>query len=77
MPLHETSFQYLRPSPEQIIVMGDVRKAYEVLYAAIDELVPEGRYKSLAITELEASAMFANKGIVRYSDGEPREGAVV
>jgi len=34
----------------------------------LDEIVPEGREKSLAITKLEEVMMWANAGIARSSD---------
>jgi hypothetical protein len=75
--MHQSTFQYLAPSDEQKATMAKVRAAYEVIYAAVNAEVPDGRYKSLAITALEESAMWANKGVTRESDGTPRPGAVV
>lgn len=46
----------------------DVRHHCWVLAAAINELVPEGREKSLAITHLEEVMFWANAGIARNSD---------
>ncbi|MBC5825636.1 MAG: hypothetical protein GIX02_12605 [Candidatus Eremiobacteraeota bacterium] len=34
--------------------------------------VPAGRYRALALTALEESAMWANKGVIHDSDGGPR-----
>lgn len=51
---------------------GDQPKRYEILRAKalelaemIDELVPESREKSLAMTNLEQTVMWANAGIAR------------
>jgi hypothetical protein len=73
--MHPTTMQYLRPSTEQLEVMAVVRKVYADALAALEAALPDGRYKSLAVTELEASAMWANKAITRASDGTPLPGA--
>jgi hypothetical protein len=75
--MHSSTFQYLKPSPQQIAEMSAVRVGFEAIYATIDAFVPEGRYKAMAISKLEEAAMFANKGVTRDSDGTPREGAEV
>ena len=40
-----------------------VREALAVLIDKLDELLPEGRYKSLAMTMIETAAMWATKSI--------------
>lgn len=75
--MHSTTFDYLKPSESQLKQMERVRAAYGVLAGAILADVPEGRYRALAITALEESAMWANKGITRDSNGAPRDGATV
>ncbi len=45
-----------------------VREACLDAAYTIDDLVPDGREKSLAITHLETAMMFANAGIAR-ADG--------
>ena len=74
--MHGSTMQYLAPTPEQKAKMGEVRAAYTALMGTLDAL-PKSRYQSLALTALEESAMWANKGITRDSDGTPREGAKV
>lgn len=44
---------------------GSVRNQCLVLAKYINETVPEGREKSLAITHLEEAMMWANAGIAR------------
>lgn len=41
----------------------DLRRAYSVLEAILNELVPNSREKSIALTDLETSAMWAIKGV--------------
>lgn len=72
--MHASTMNYLLPTDEQKAHMQRVRDGYTFLLGVLETL-PNGRYKSLAITELESSAMWANKGITRDSDGTPRAGA--
>ncbi len=57
------TFNHVKPTEEQVKAMNELREAYKYLADRIEVLCPQGRYKSLAITELEKSAMFANKAI--------------
>lgn len=70
--MHPTTFDYLKPTPQQLHTMEGVRGAYKALFDLVEQAVPPGRYKALAISALEESAMWANKGITRDSDGTPR-----
>ena len=72
MPMHETTFEYLKPSDAQIATMGELRQAFAELVQHIEDRIPESRYRSLAITELESAAMWANKAITRQGNGTPR-----
>lgn len=72
MAMHETTFEYLKPSDEQISTMGDLREAFAELVEKIEAKVPESRYRSLAVTALEEAAMWVNKAITRHGDGKPR-----
>jgi hypothetical protein len=74
--MHASTMQYLTPNDEQKVHMAKVREAMAATLAVLETL-PSGRYKALAITALEESAMWANKGVTRDSDGSPREGAAV
>jgi hypothetical protein len=69
---HVDTFEYLKPTDEQIASMGRVRAAAK-LYADIlaDEL-PEGPDKTYLIRKLREVAMWANVTITRLPDGTPR-----
>jgi len=56
-------FDYHKPTDEQKEDMQANRDAYKALYAQLETL-PDGREKSLALTRLEESAVWANKAIV-------------
>jgi hypothetical protein len=73
--MHESTMKYLKPSEEQLATMDTVRAVFADTLTLVDNLLPPGRYKSLAITAIEEAAMWANKAITRESDGTPREGA--
>ena len=57
------SFQYIKPTDEQMALMQEFRDKFEALAAEIELKVPSTRGRSLAITKLEESAFWLNKGI--------------
>lgn len=44
-----------------------VRQAYAGLALVLSKLLPEGRAKSVALTQLEDSAMWANKAVAEQA----------
>jgi flagellar biosynthesis chaperone FliJ len=56
-------FEYQKPTEEQVVQIQEVREACKSLYETLQKL-PNYREKSLAITKLEESSMWANKCIV-------------
>lgn len=61
------SFQYIQPTEEQKELMQVFRDIFESLSKEIQEKVPESRGRSLAITKLEESSFWLNKGITHNS----------
>lgn len=64
-PKIDNAFTYHAPKegqPEKYQVIRDSAKGLAYL---IDEVVPDSREKSLAITKLEECVMWANAGIAR------------
>ena len=62
-----TRFTYHPPTgalPEKYTLLRDAAKKLAEL---VEELVPESREKSLAMTKLEEAVMWANAGIARRS----------
>ena len=57
-------FEYQAPDENQIQMIKKLREQYRLLYEAINALLPDSREKSLAITNLEQSNMWANKAVV-------------
>ena len=58
-------FQYIQPTEEQKEMMQVFRDKYQTLVDELKTEVPESRGKSLAITKLEESAFWLNKGITQ------------
>lgn len=60
------TLQYVQPTPESLEVMKNFRDKMEALYVEMQAL-PPSRGLSLALTKLEESAMWLNKGITNNS----------
>lgn len=60
-------FEFHPATPKTGPVHKRVRALCGALASDLDQLVPEGREKSLAITHLEEVMMWANAGIARHS----------
>jgi len=62
----ENRFTYHAPKDGQPEIYQDIRTLAKELALDINEFVPEGREKSLAITKLEEATFWANAGIARH-----------
>lgn len=58
-------FTYYVPSEDQTRRYVELRAAYLQLALKINELCPDSREKSVALTELETSQFWANASIAR------------
>ena len=56
-------------TPEKRMDHGSVRDACLQAALRVNELAPDGREKSLAITKLEEAMMWGNAAIARAGDG--------
>lgn len=56
-------FEYQKPTDAHVAKITEVREACKGLYEILMTL-PNSRERSLAITKLEETSMWANKGIV-------------
>lgn len=61
----ENNFTYHSPKEGQPEKYTELREAYKKLAYLIDEMVPNSREKSVALTNLETSNFWANAGIAR------------
>jgi hypothetical protein len=56
-------FTYHAPTPNRVALHEDLRKAFRELAHVLNETLPEGREKSLALTQLQEGLMWANAAI--------------
>ena len=70
-------FGYFRPSEEMLPLIQATREAYSKVHEYLLTL-PASRQRSIAITDLETSAMWAIKGLVLNDSGstQPEESGV-
>jgi hypothetical protein len=61
----ENNFKYHSPTEAQEQKYQILRQAYKDLALLINELCPHSRERSVAFTELETSAFWANASIAR------------
>ena len=71
--LHQSTFDYLQPTPDQIDRMQEARDAAKIYSNALERLLPEGPDKTHVLRSLRTVAMWANIAITRQPNGEPRK----
>lgn len=72
MSLHPSTFEYLKPTDEQLKTMALVRNASRLYAEGLDMLLPDGPDKTYVLRKLREIAMWANVAITRNADGTPR-----
>lgn len=70
--LHESTFEYLKPTDEQIARMARLRTAAKVYADALDEELPDGPDKTFVLRAHRSNAMWVNVAVTRLPDGTPR-----
>jgi len=70
--LHHSTFEYLRPSEEQMKVMSLLRTAARQYSDLLEEFLPDGPDKTFILRAHRANAMWANVAVTRQADGTPR-----
>lgn len=63
-PLDDNPFQYIMPNETALGVIADLRERFYDLWQHIQENVPPSRERSIAITNLETTAMWTIKAAV-------------
>lgn len=58
------TFAYHKPSTAGLDKISKLREAFSTLYQQIEVLAPNSREKSVALTKLETTAMWAIKAVV-------------
>lgn len=72
MSLHPSTFEYLKPTDEQMNTMAVVRSAFKSFTETIDGLLPDGPDKTFLMRQLRDCGMWTNVVITRNPDGSPR-----
>lgn len=67
-----STFEYLKPTDEQIATMARVREAAKIFADVIAKELPEGPDKTFIFRNHRTTAMWANVAITRQADGSPR-----
>lgn len=64
-------FTYHAPGPGQPEIYAEIRRRALELAEHMDEVCPDSRELSLAITHLEQAVMWVNAGIARHTGDAP------
>ena len=72
MSLDPNTFDYLKPTPEQMSAMGECREATHNYARVLERVVPDGSDKTYLLRKLREVGMWANVAITRQPDGAPR-----
>lgn len=70
--MHDTTYDYLKPTDDQIARMAKVRAAAKVYGEVLEQILPDGPDKTFTIRGHRSNAMWANVAITRLPDGTPR-----
>ena len=70
--MHESVFEYLKPTVDQLKTMADVRSDFRVFADSLSHTLPDGADKDHVMRLLRTCAMWANVAITRNDDGSPR-----
>lgn len=71
--MHASTYEYLKPTDEQVAAMATVRAAAKAYNDVLDTVLPDGPDKTFVIRAHRSNAMWANVAITRLPDGTPRE----
>lgn len=71
--MHYSTFEYLKPTPDQLEKMEKLRKAAADYCDLLEKSLPAGPDKTYIIRNHRANAMWVNVAITRHPDGAPRE----
>jgi hypothetical protein len=72
MTLHHETFNYLKPSEQQLFQMQELREAFPKFADLVQRSLPDGPDKTYVIRLIRTAAMWANVSITRNEDGSPR-----
>ena len=70
--MHSSTYEYLKPTDEQIDQMQTCRDVVRVCSQILETNIPDGPDKTYLIRKLREVGMWANVAITRQPDGSPR-----
>jgi hypothetical protein len=70
--MHSSTYEYLKPTDDQIELMTKLRDAAKVYGDILEAALPEGPDKTFVIRMHRSNAMWVNVAITRLPDGTPR-----
>lgn len=70
--MHPSTFEYLKPTDEQLTQMAKVRLAAKEYCEVLEKELPDGPDKTFIVRAHRSNAMWANVAITRLPDGTPR-----
>lgn len=70
--MHPSTFDYLKPTDDQLERMTRLREAAKVYCDVLEAQLPAGPDKTFIIRAHRANAMWVNVSVTRHADGEPR-----
>ncbi len=70
--MHSSTFEYLKPTDDQIETMAKVRGDAASFAKTLEALLPDGPDKTYALRKFREVSMWANIAITRQPDGSPR-----
>lgn len=71
--MHSSTFEYLKPTDEQIERMSLLRNATKVYGDTLESSLINGADKTYILRKLRELAMWINVSITREADGTPRD----
>lgn len=70
--MHNSMFEYLKPTDEQLTRMNVMQDDFRDFAFLVDGMLPDGPDKDHVIRLIRDAAMWANVAITRHADGSPR-----
>ena len=70
---HPSTYEYLKPTDEQIAKMAKLRAAAKAYNDVLDAELPDGPDKTFIIRAHRSNAMWVNVAVTRLPDGTPRD----
>ena len=70
--MHQSTFDYLKPTDRQSAQMNALRTAAKLYATTLERALPEGPDKTYALRKLREVSMWAMVSVTRAADGAPR-----